>query len=61
MAPFFAVIDSKQGVLEETLGGSGIPPGGQQEIDGSTGRVDGPVQIGPLAFHPKSGRRRRAI
>jgi hypothetical protein len=32
-----------QGVLEETLGGSSIPPGGKQEIDRSTGRVDGPV------------------
>ena len=41
-----------QGVLEETLGGSSIPPGGKPEIDRSTGRVDGPVQVGPLAFHP---------
>jgi hypothetical protein len=27
---------SKQSILEEALGGSGIPPGGQQKIDGGT-------------------------
>jgi hypothetical protein len=41
-----------RGVLEESLGRSSIPPGGKQEIDRGTGRVDGPVQVGPLAFHP---------
>src|SRR5262245_4010485 len=41
-----------QGVLEKTLGGSSIAPGGKQEIDRSTSRVDGPVQVAPLALHP---------
>src|SRR5215471_11896027 len=50
--PGARVTRSKQGVPEEALSGSGIPPGGKQEIDRSTGRVDGPVQVGPLAFHP---------
>src|SRR5215471_21423976 len=35
-----------QGVLEETLGGSSIPPGSEPEIDRRAGRVDGPVQVG---------------
>jgi hypothetical protein len=47
--PGARVTRSMQGVLEEALGGSSIPPGGKQEIDRSTGRVDGPVQVGPLA------------
>jgi len=46
------VTRSPQGILEEALGGSRITPGGKQEIDRGTGRVDGPVQVGPLAFHP---------
>jgi hypothetical protein len=33
---------STQRLLEETLGGNGITPGGQQEIDGRAARVDGP-------------------
>jgi hypothetical protein len=41
--PRARVTRSKQGVLEETLGGSGIPTCGKQEIDRSTGRVYGPV------------------
>jgi len=47
-----SVTRSPQGILEEALGGSRITPGGKQEIDRGTGRVDGPVQVGPLAFHP---------
>jgi len=41
-----------QSVLEKAFGGSSITPGGKQEIDRGTGRVDGPIQIGPLALHP---------
>jgi hypothetical protein len=35
--PGARVTRSMQGVLEETLGGSSIPPGGKPEIDRSTG------------------------
>src|SRR5215467_6252187 len=50
--PGARVTRSKQGILEEALGGSSITPGGKQEIDRGTGRVDGSVQVGRLAFHP---------
>jgi hypothetical protein len=59
--PGARVTRGKQGVPEEALDSCGIPSGGKQEIDGGTGRVDGPVQVCPLALHPKSGRRRRAF
>jgi hypothetical protein len=50
--PGTRVTGNKQGILKEALGGSRITPGGKPEIDGGTGRVDGPVKVGPLALHP---------
>ena len=53
--PRARVTRSEQGGLEEALGGSGITTGGKQEIDGGAGGIDGPVQVGPFAFHPDVG------
>ena len=50
--PGARVTRSIQSVLEKAFGGNSITPGGKQEIDRGTGRVDGPIQIGPLALHP---------
>jgi hypothetical protein len=53
--PGARVTRGKQGVPEKALDSRGITPGSKQEIDGGTGRVDGPVQVCPLALHPSVG------
>ena len=50
--PGARVTRSIQSVLEKAFGGNSITPGGKQEIDRGTRRVDGPIQIGPLALYP---------
>src|SRR4051812_30130143 len=50
--PRARVTGSTQRIPEEALGGSGITPGCQQEIDRGTGGIHSAVQVCPLALRP---------
>jgi len=50
--PRHRVARSVQGSAEEVPGGSGVPSGGQQEIDGLASRVHGTIEILIAALNP---------
>jgi hypothetical protein len=44
-----------QRVAKQSFGSIGVAQCGQQEINGGTCRIDGPVQVALAAFYPKVG------